>query len=173
MTTQKIKIVTIISVVAALTFSGCTSVTNTTQETTDMSLLNLPVKEYQVGYGDLWVGQNVDKNKVYLHEKQISDYLFAHASSRVVYDIPEGFRSFNAWGVRPKSNKVVAGSWIYIVKMDGDEVFRSGPLSSYDSFELPINVPIPAGTKTIELITDNMTNGYADHSIWAKPVFKR
>lgn len=138
----------------------------------EISLLDLTVKEYKVGFADLWIGKNVDRRKVVLQGKEIEDYLFAHASSRILYDIPAGVTKFEAWGIRTQGDDNVFGSWFYIVKIDGTEVFRSKPLVEYETYEIPISVAIPAGAKEIELIIDNMTNGFADHSIWALPVFK-
>ncbi|MDX2081098.1 MAG: NPCBM/NEW2 domain-containing protein [Terrimicrobiaceae bacterium] len=138
----------------------------------EISLLELPVKEYKVGFGDLWIGRNLDKRKVTVQGKETEDYLFAHASSRVKYDIPAGVSRFEAWGVRTNGDENVFGSWFYIVKIDGKEVFRSKPLVDYETYEIPISVEIPAGSKELELVIDNMTNGFADHSIWALPKFK-
>jgi len=138
----------------------------------EVSLLDLPVKEYKVGFGDLWIGRNLDKRKVFVQGKETEDYLFAHASSRIKYEIPAGVTKFEAWGVRTHGDENVFGSWFYIVKIDGKEVFRSKPLVEYETYEIPISVPIPQGSKELELIIDNMTNGFADHSIWALPKLK-
>jgi hypothetical protein len=139
----------------------------------EISLLELTVKEYKVGFADLWIGKNVDKRKVVLEGKEIEDYLFAHAPSRIVYDIPPGFSKFEAWGVRTQGDDNVFGSWLYVVKIDGKEVFRSKPLVEYYTYEIPIQIQIPAGAKEIELIIDDLTNKFADHSIWALPKFKK
>jgi len=137
-----------------------------------MSLLDLPVKDYKVGFADLWIGKNVDNREVLLHGKPCEEYLFAHAPSRVVYSIPAGVASFSAWGIRPDGDSNVTGSWFYIVKIDGKEVFRSNPLQEYADKEVPIDVQIPPGSKEMELIVDPMNNGFSDHSIWAEPTFK-
>ena len=138
----------------------------------ETSLLELTVKEYKVGFADLWIGKNVDRRKVVLQGKEIEDYLFAHAPSRILYDIPAGATKFEAWGIRTQGDDNVFGSWFYVVKIDGKEVFRSKPLVEHETYEIPISVAIPAGSKEIELIIDDMTNRFADHSIWALPVFK-
>ena len=138
----------------------------------EISLLDCPVIKYTVGFGDLWIGKNVDHKKIILQGKEIQDYLFAHAPSSITYDIPAGVNSFSAWGVRTSGDDNVTGSWFYVVKIDGKEAFRSKPLETYETYEVPINVAIPAGSKKIELIIDDMGNNYADHSIWALPKFK-
>lgn len=138
----------------------------------EISLLDLPVLEYKVGFADLWFGKNVDNRTVMLHGKETEDYIFAHAPSRVLYAIPAGVTSFQAWGVRTHGDSNVVGTWVYIVKIDDKEVFRSEPLEHYQNHEVPISVGIPAGAKIIELVIDDLTNNYADHSIWAAPTFR-
>jgi hypothetical protein len=138
----------------------------------EVNILDLPVKDYKVGFADLWIGKNVDNRQVLLHGQPCKDYLFAHAPSRILYDIPAGATSFSAWGIRTEGDSNVVGTWIYIVKIDGKEVYRSKPLVDYPTLEVQIQVPIPAGSKEIELIVDPMKNAFADHSIWAVPTFK-
>ena len=159
--------------ISALILALLVALPAASSQATEISITELPVKDYKVGFGDLWIGKNVNDRKVVLKGKEIEDYLFAHAPSRIVYDIPQGVTSFSAWGVKTQGDdKVVAGTWLYIVKIDGKEVFRSKSILSYDFFEVPVNVSIPAGSKTIELIIDDLRNNFCDHSIWAKPVFK-
>ena len=136
-----------------------------------IDILDLPVKKYKVGFADLWVGRNVDKRPVTLKGKDIEDYLFAHASSSITYDIPQGVSRFSAWGIRTRGDENVVGSWFYVVKVDGEEAFRSKPLVEYETYEIEIDVYIPSGSKEIELIINDMTNNFADHSIWALPRF--
>jgi hypothetical protein len=138
----------------------------------DISLLDLPVKEYKVGFGDLWIGKNLTHSRVLVQGQETKDYLFAHAPSRIIYQIPGDASSFSAWGVRIDGDDNVYGSWFYIVKIDGKEVFRSKPLVDYEAYEIPIHVSIPKGSKEIELVIDDMGNNFADHSIWAVPTFK-
>ncbi len=102
----------------------------------ELSLLDLPVNDFKVGFGDLWISKTIDDRPVYLKGKPCEEYLFAHAPSRVVYDIPQGITSFSAWGVRPSGKSNIVGSWIYIVKIDGKEVFKSKPLLEYPSLEV-------------------------------------
>ena len=138
----------------------------------ETSLLDLPVKDYHVGFGDLWISKCLDHRQVLLHGKPCEEYIFAHAASWILYDIPAGVTSFSAWGIRPSGDDNIVGSWFYIVKVDGKELFRSKPLASYPDLEVQIQVAIPPGSKQIELIIDPMKNQFADHSIWAVPVFK-
>jgi hypothetical protein len=132
----------------------------------------LPANGYKVGFGDLWIGRNLDHRDVFLHGEPCGDYLFAHAPSWIAYDIPSGVTSFSAWGITTTGDSNILGSWFYLVQIDGKEVFRSKPLLQYPKMEAPIEVAIPPGSKEIKLIVDPMNNSFADHAIWAVPVFK-
>jgi hypothetical protein len=136
------------------------------------NILDLPVLDYKVGFADLWIGRNVSDRKVLLHNREIQDYLFAHPPSRIRYAIPPGVSTFTAWGVRTDGDSNVVGTWFYIVKIDGKEAFRSEPLVEYKNYTVPISVRIPPGSRGIELIIDNMGNGFCDHAIWALPTFQ-
>lgn len=137
----------------------------------EINLIDLPIKQSQVGAGELTIGANWDQYPVFLKGKEINNYIFAHASSWILYDIPAGMTSFSAWGVRVHPDDNVQGSWFYVVKIDGQEAFRSNPLMNYVNCEVPINVSIPSGSKQIELIVDSMGDIFADHSVWALPKF--
>lgn len=79
----------------------------------EISLLDLPVEDYKVGFADLWIGKNVDNRKVVLKGLPCENYLFAHAPSRIVYEIPVGVTSFSARGIGTTGDKNVVGTWIY------------------------------------------------------------
>jgi len=146
---------------------------HTISQAETISILELVPVEYKVGFADLWIGKNIDNKKVLLEGEEIQHYLFAHAPSSIMYKIPEGVTSFNAWGIKTEGDGNVVGSWIYSVVIDGNEVFRSKPLVTYENCVVPINVEIPFGAKIIQLKIDDMSNAFADHSIWAFPTFNR
>lgn len=130
--------------------------------------------EYRVGYGELLSEKNLNNLPVYLAEQQIaSEYLFAHAPSCVSYKIPEGARSFNALGVKPSGDDNIRGTWTYVLKVDGNEVFRSEPLNTFLDNIVPISVNLPKGAQTIDLIVEDLGSNISDHSIWANPAFYR
>lgn len=112
--------------------------------------------------------------------KPCTQYLFAHASSRLEFSIPEGYRFFTAIGFGPTTTKgdpkehwSWKKSWKYLVKVDGRTVFESGALISYANGELPMEVPLPPGSKTLSLIMDDMGDGNSDHSMWGYPMLHR
>jgi beta-lactamase regulating signal transducer with metallopeptidase domain len=137
-----------------------------------ISLLDLPVLDYHVGFGDLMISRSLDQRQVFLGQKECADYLFDHSPSRVLYNIPPGATLFTAVGVRPRGLDNIMGSWAYIVKIDGEERFHSKALSEYPDLECPIRVAIPPGAKQMELVTDDLRNSFCDHAVWAVPVFK-
>jgi hypothetical protein len=124
---------------------------------TDIRVTSLPVKESNVGYGEL---------------RLANDTIAAHAASRVVYDIPPGVRAFSAFGISSDEESKKNGTWRYIVKVDGKKLFVSRALKEFKDLKVPINVSFPVGSKVIELITDPMNDGRSDHSAWASPVFQ-
>ena len=87
------------------------------------------------------------------------EFLFAHATSTISYDVPPGITRFTAIGYNVVSQHVK-----YAVSADGATLFQS-PLAGI----VPIDVKLPAGTRTIELkISDE--GGYGmDHSMWCYP----
>ena len=139
-----------------------------------VSLLDLtPSKEPKIGFGSLKQGgERYLGDAVVVNGERCNQWLGAHAPSRVVYAIPFGVKTFSAVGVRP-DNQSIPGSWRYMVRIDGNQVFRSKPLNEYRDFQVPIEVAVPMGAKTIELIVDELENFRNDHAVWALPVFKK
>lgn len=110
---------------------------------------------------------------VSVNNQECTEYLMAHAPSRLVYNIPLGMRWFTAYGVMPIGDKTIQGSWAYIVKADGKELYRSKQLSRAKGKQIKIEVKLPFGSKKIELITDSLTAPDFDQSVWAYPTFRK
>jgi len=87
------------------------------------------------------------------------EFIFAHATSRVVFPLPEGAFEFSAIGYCMSSQEVQ-----YVVRVDGRTVFES-PQAGI----VPINVALPKESKQIELVVEGLTNGFCDHSFWCYP----
>ncbi len=101
------------------------------------------------------------------------NFFFAHAPSRIVYKIPEGVKRFTAIGTKLEAIHESEGTWAYIVKINDQKVFESPWLvHSKQGFWL-IDVPIPAGSKTIQLIIHEGNNNFCDNAIWAWPYFHK
>ena len=90
-----------------------------------------------------------------------SDLLWAHANSKISYDIPEGAQRFRAIGTGYRSRSVR-----FAVQFDGKETYRS-PIAGIVS----IDVPIPAGAEKIVLLTDDCGDQQNDWADWCYPRF--
>ena len=126
-------------------------------------LIDLTPERGDVGWDRLWVNwampyhfPRVRPDFQFCHE-----YLYAHAPSRLVYDIPAIARSFTAVG-----SCVVSADVRYIVRADGRELFRS-PRAGV----APIRVDLPLGARQLELRVDDLGDHGADHSYWLLPRF--
>lgn len=135
---------------------------------TAIDITTLAAKKVSVGNGELAVNQKT----ISVFGKDCNRYLYPHAPSTVVYDIPAGTRAFTAVGTRENKNEPkVLGSWRYLVVVDGKTLYQSPPLSEVKGGELLISVTIPLGAKEIQLKVDEMGQNFWDWSAWAWPRF--
>jgi hypothetical protein len=85
------------------------------------------------------------------------------------YKIPDGMTYFTAVGANlPKTST----SFKYIISIDGEEVFESKQLGSYEGNVAPFIVEIPRASKGLTLAIDEMGSNNNDHSVWANPMFR-
>ncbi|MDB5341618.1 MAG: hypothetical protein JWN70_7237, partial [Planctomycetaceae bacterium] len=87
------------------------------------------------------------------------EFLFAVANSSVTYIVPSGMTRFSAIGYNTRSNHVQFEVWA-----DARKLYES-PRAGI----APIQVKLPAGTKTIELKANDMGDGRYDYSMWCYP----
>ena len=82
-----------------------------------VSLLGLPVKESKVAAGQLVLGGTtfLEGKGIVVDGKPCTEWLGAHAPSRIVYAIPPGINTFTAIGVAPTG---ISGDWLYIIKFN-------------------------------------------------------
>ena len=137
-------------------------------------ITTLTPKRSSVGYFTLGINSNVNHCQVFVNGKVCKQYLFAHAPSSLVYEIPARSKTFLATGVKLDKNAAhVAGTWKYLVVIDGKTVYDSKPLNEVKGFELEMSVPIPAGAKEIELKVDPLGDYTSDWATWAYPRFQK
>lgn len=115
-----------------------------------------------------------DGNYLTVAGKPCTEYLWAHANSRIEFAIPEGYTRFTATGIgfhndRSNMGHISPGTWTYAVEVDGKTHFTSEELRTYPNKELPMDVSFPAGSKRLTLIIDDRGNGNNDQSHWAYP----
>ena len=122
-----------------------------------------------VGYGSAQKDCGVDgsNDPIVLGGTTYAKGIAAHAASKVVYDIEgKGVQRFQAVAGVNRSQ----GSCEFIVEADGVQLAKTGVLSGSNTQEM--DVEIPAGTKTLTLITTTGgDNGNYDHSIWGDAKF--
>ncbi len=159
------------TILALITSITLTSVGFSQTNIPTKSIIELKPVSYSVGWADMLVNSSLDGLAVQLDGQPCIEYILAHAPSSLVYDIPPAATHFTAVGISPLELPN-PGTWAYIVKVDRKVIFESRSLQSYQNKQVPIEVAIPKGSKRMELIVSEMKDGYADHSIWAKPRFE-
>ncbi len=93
--------------------------------------------------------------------------IFAHAPSRIVFNLGGKWKTFNALAALQRGG----GSIVFVVKADGKEVFRSPLIQGEDSANVTLNV---SGVKTLELISEDGGDGIgSDWSLWLNPKISR
>jgi len=93
------------------------------------------------------------------------EYIWAHAPSDLVFDIPAGTKQFTSYALSQSSQNVR-----FIVIIDGKEKFSQEPGGK----PIPVNVMIPDGAKRIQLIVNTVgSSNNAAHSLWAFPYFAK
>jgi hypothetical protein len=91
-----------------------------------------------------------------------TNFIFAHAPSKLQYSIPPGSKYFTAIGYNARTSSVK-----FIVRADGKEIFSSEgrPIAT-------VVAELPEGAKTLELECNAMGDGDWDHSFWCLPAFR-
>jgi hypothetical protein len=87
------------------------------------------------------------------------EFLYDHPPSTVTYQVPEGMTRFTAIGYCVWSNHVKFEVWA-----DAKRIYES-PQAGI----VPIDVKLPAKTKTVELRVTDLGDGRADHALWCYP----
>ncbi len=146
----------------------------------ELFLGDLPPLHAQVGWDVYRVSPlspvvERDGNYLTVAGKPCLQYLWAHASSRLEFAIPEGYTHFTATGIgfrndRPDMKHISPGTWTYAVEVDGQRIFTSQPLKDYPGKELPVDLVFPAGSRRLTLIVDNAGDSNNDQSHWAYPM---
>jgi hypothetical protein len=162
-------------ILGTLLVSACLTPPKSGERPDGLFLGDLHPEKARVSWGDYQVNFYPDHGvaKVLLDGKPCKYFLFAHANSAATYKIPDGMKTFTAVGIRPSGNDGIAGTFTFEVLVDGKSLFKSEALKSYPGYQVPISIILPEGAERIELKTDSLGNGFADHSIWAHPFFHK
>lgn len=93
------------------------------------------------------------------HKKET---IFAHAPSRIVFEVPHGMRIFTALGMG-KSGK---GLYAYVIEADGKEIARFKETGKKPN---RIEVKLPIGTRKMTLVVDPLDSPEGDWGAWSFP----
>ena len=130
------------------------------------SLVELTPTSRSVAHFSLMKNQAPGKAKIFIGDTECHEFLFAHAKSQIIYDIPAGAKRFQAKATSPHSKSV-----IFEIYIDGDRKFNSKPLSKYKEGYINIDIPLSDKNKSIELFVNPLENDNSDWTVWCTPRF--
>lgn len=135
----------------------------------DPGLLKFTIGSAAVGYAELTHNEPIRDPHLkslpihFRDAKPCDEFLFAHAPSSVVFDVPEGFNRFTAIGYCVRSYHVS-----FEVLAEGKRIYKS-PAAGVVS----IDVNLPAGTSAIQLKVHDLGDINDDQSMWCYPRLHR
>ncbi len=92
-------------------------------------------------------------------DRTCSDFIYAHARSELVYDIPDGCKEFRATGYAPISKNVK-----FVVEVDNRRLLETAP-----SGTVTIKVDFPLKAKRIKLTCESTGDSKGADSFWCYP----
>jgi hypothetical protein len=122
-------------------------------------------REATAGWGQVQRNRSIMEKTMTLAGKNYYRGLGAHAASRIVYALPAGYATFAA--TIGKDQEVPGGSIVFVVQLDGREVFRSGVFRN-DTPPQDISVPLGAARALVLCVEDAGDGITADHADWAE-----
>lgn len=125
------------------------------------------IKSSKVAVGELTRNQPIEGAfSIPIHFRDAvpcDEFLFAHATSSITYQVPKGMSRFTAMGYN-----VISHSVKYEVWADGARIYES-PQAGI----VPIDVMLPSGTNSIDLKIEMLGGYHLDHSMWCYPRLHR
>ncbi len=110
-------------------------------------------------------GTSIDGNTINIGGTQYTQGIGAHANSRIVYNLNNSYSIFSCkFGMDMESNCCDGAS--FVIKADGQTIFGLVTKTWGEAATVVSNLSV-AGKSSLELITDQITNPYADHTDWA------
>lgn len=132
-------------------------------------LATLAPQRIEQGYGQLHFDLSVDGRPLRLKGRTFKSGLGTHAASKIVFAVPPGMATFEAWaGVDDETGG--NGSVVAAIYLDGARVFESPVLRGGDE---PLRLSIPlGGARQIMLVSEPTRDGDRfDHFDWADAKF--
>ena len=132
-------------------------------------LENLSLRQSEQGYGTPKTNRSVDSHMLTVGKQVYKNGLGTHAPSKFVYDLPENADTlFIGAGIDDECYD--HGSAIFIIRVDGKEVWRSPLVRGVDSAFFT-QVPLQGAT-LLELETDPDGPNNCDHTDWLNGYIK-
>ncbi len=140
------------------------------------TLIELPFGEYSVGKFAFTSPYSEDPiregDPIVIHSVEYSHGIFAHAPSRLMYDIGGKFEQLSATLglVDLINNRISCGDGVnYVVLLDGQEIYRSNRLEM-ESKPVDILLPITGGYELALIVEDGGSDNIdCDWAIWGDP----
>jgi hypothetical protein len=140
-------------------------VSRTVERIEGVFLDSLDWTEASVGWGQPRRNRSIQELPMMLAGRLFHRGIGAHANSRIVFPLPPGHRLLAA--TIGKDQEVSGGSVVFVVEVDGLEVFRSAVFRN-DTPPQEVTLPI-AGAQRLALIVEDAGDGIAaDHADWAE-----
>jgi len=145
-------------------------------------LSTIKPQEVSVGYGEFSVGtwkfddpNNQDYRSgepIVIHEILFSNGFYAHAPSRIVYNLIGEYKIFETY-IAIADKAICGDGAIFKVLLDGNIVYES-PTIQPSMQPQSVSIDISGGNELV-LITDVgfNDNGYCDWTIWGNPILRK
>jgi hypothetical protein len=118
------------------------------------------------GYGTArFNGTSIDGNTINIGGTLYTQGIGTHANSRIVYNLNNAYSTFSCkFGMDQESNCCDGAT--FTIKADGQTIY--GPVTKvWGQVATVVSDLSVVGKNTLELITDQISNNYADHTDWA------
>ena len=109
-----------------------------------------------------------DQKPPVIDGKPCNNFIFAHAPSVVTYSVPPEMNHFSA----------ICGSFMsksvkFKVVVNKKTLYESPMLSTVEDGVIKVEIDLPDGRKTLDLVVDDCGDRNSDHSYWAQPTVMR
>lgn len=148
------------ALLAALAFILMTALIE--RRTAPLPLSAYPMRSWTQEWKDPQRDRSINGHLLQVGNRVYARGIGTHASSRIVFDVPENAQRMSGW-IGPDAS-VIGGyertSVIFVVELDGKEVFRSSPFTAHSAAQ-KIEIPL-SGKHELVLIVEDAGDGNKD-----------
>ena len=119
----------------------------------------------KVGWGRLGINDTTGDEEIphpRLKDRKVSQFIYAHAGSEVVFRLRPGDRRFTATALSMGSRSIRFTVW-------ADRVLATQDLPAQGEKAVTFDVELPEGAEHIALVADPMGDINSDISFWVEP----